>query len=244
MKAISRFFKRRNNDTTEVLNYDNDINSALVVTKKRDGNIRSLGWKEGDSERTVKLDGNSEESILNKALEVGVSHGRPDVVKKVLQEGATPNATDRNGDPILYDAIRRPSREVVQLLVSNGANVDALVPSEEDKSVRDLMGLYTPIKPQIEGTPLGDIMKHSQIGPKIMSYMEVQRSIADDVLDHPQLGDVVTSFLTNEDVTRRNDEIRNADCEQSGLKHLQTSVSHSSHVSRLEEQMANERQRR
>lgn len=216
MKAISNMINRivRRKDTVHVLMDGNSDNSGLVVNRKQNGSIRNLRWHNGDDNAMPqKLDS---QELLNKALENGVRHQQIDVVQKVLTKGADVNANNWNGDPIMSDAIRGPSRDIVQTLVRAGANMDAQVPSKDNATVRDLMTRCSPIRSQLEETPLGNLLEIEDMGQEIMSYL-APKEIPDNAILH--------------DANIRGDR------DTAGLRQLQTPLSHSSHVQKLEEEM-------
>ncbi|PIR38508.1 MAG: hypothetical protein COV35_07000 [Alphaproteobacteria bacterium CG11_big_fil_rev_8_21_14_0_20_39_49] len=246
MKGIKGLIDRsiQSKDTSTTLVDDPSTHSGLVVKRKPNGSIRNLRWDSGgDNSVPQKLDS---QELLDKALNIGVLHNQTDVVDKVLEKGANVNANNRDGDPVLYDAIKNPSRDIVQTLVRAGANLDAQVPSEGE-TVRNMMSAYKPIPSQLDGTPLGDILNSKDVGDKIRSYLEPPRNPDNAILRDADIQDEIMSFLPRQEhnnyINMLNDEHRTSVREQSGLRQLDTPLSHQSHVQRLEQQLAQEQGR-
>jgi ankyrin repeat protein len=85
------------------------------------------------------LDANSRSPVGDTALHLAAQHGRLDVVKWLIENGADVMAKDMelNGSPIIFAAIGGHP-EVVRALVEGGANVDEAYTSP-DNSVTPLM---------------------------------------------------------------------------------------------------------
>jgi hypothetical protein len=70
------------------------------------------------------------ESALNDSLWLAATHGDPTTLSDLLDRGGNPNATSPStGEPLIWSANNYDKWENVKLLVSRGANIDALSPS-------------------------------------------------------------------------------------------------------------------
>jgi len=90
------------------------------------GKVRYMGVG-GWGARTLTNEQNLIEAIKRKHL--AATHA-------YLELGASPNATDKNGDPALHWAVASGQVEIVKLLLKNGASAD--IRDSDGKTPRDL----------------------------------------------------------------------------------------------------------
>ena len=68
-------------------------------------------------------------------LVLATQHGALDLIQYLINRGASPNASDRNGRTALHFAVKANNLKTIQLLIKNGADVNA----QDSKKVTPLM---------------------------------------------------------------------------------------------------------
>lgn len=100
---------------------------------ERSTRVRITRFSQRPTQSTVQSSTNGAASSVDEQLHTAAANGDVENAKVLLQQGANPNATSKNGVPALASAAHRGYLPVVKLLLESGSDVNAKVVDRNPK---------------------------------------------------------------------------------------------------------------